>query len=234
MTLLDVLIIYLTLGAPVGVYRFLQLPRPISFATWLRTVFAFLFWVPYALAILGDTIPRFVRNPDFVPSYHSDSDIHENVHLLRNEYEASLTGIDRRDLREMLKSFDRYASLYLMFKTESKAENGQREELLAIASHPNVPLGLKCLARRKRIRLLRHLTNARNDLAKAAGRNSFPQGSRRTFNSTVVKIGHVLMDAELMALTDNGHFENFNLHSSGFGNGVAKWKATDQILHEQV
>jgi hypothetical protein len=234
MTLLDVLIIYLTLGAPVGVYRFLQLPRPISLTTLFRIAGAFLLWVPYAFVIMRETIPQIVRNPDFVSAYHSDSGIHENVQLLRSEYQASLDGICRRDLREMLKSFDRYVSLYLMFKTESDAEGGQTNELLAIASHPNVSLGSKCIARRKRSRLWRHLSNARNDLAKAANRGSFPRGSRKGANLIVVKIGHVLQDAEMIALTENGHFKDFNARHNRIGNGVTKWKASDQLVHDRI
>jgi hypothetical protein len=163
---LDALIIYLSLGAPFGVYYFVQYRETCAGTTlWVKTLLAFVLWPAEAVKV--------------VKTFHSRKDaagLHfDGEHLLDAREEKRVDEIKRilEDLFFVYGSttsiytfreiFERYVGLSMaLLPQPSKTQ--PESEILRLTGHKNVAVGSACLNRRNRSLLLKHQTLARRDL----------------------------------------------------------------------
>lgn len=158
MSLIEIIIIYLTCGAPFGVYYFYQ-KREYSNSPrfWLSSFLAMIFWIPYSIRLLHTFVNKKLINHEFAEKSISDSII-DNFEkkftqlLLEEKIDISLF--------EFRETFERYVGLTNeIFVSSSESE----AELYQITNHENKLLATKLLNRHNRLRLNEHQTIARKD-----------------------------------------------------------------------
>ncbi|MEP7147635.1 MAG: hypothetical protein ABI857_01960 [Acidobacteriota bacterium] len=163
MTVTDLLIIYLTFGAPLAVYKYLQ-NRAIDIRRRIVvSIFTFFFWVPAAVEIGYLYLTNASFEVGFVSRRNSDAtDI--KLSEMRELVSAQLIKLARvsnlHDLREIL---DRYAGLADAVRNSiDKTSFGH--PIFEAAGREKSALGSLCLMRRNLRQLERHHIQARRDL----------------------------------------------------------------------
>lgn len=169
MTLYDLIIVYLALGAPIGVYYFLQ-NRNLSNKKFflLKVILNFLFWIPLAVSLVSKN--HFARSlfdirngKKVVPDLSKQAKIPQ----LRKLFEKQIlrTGLPL-SIYEFREIFERYVGLTLELKTPSDKITDCEKEFFSIVKNENQKLAEICLHRRNRHRLLYHQNLARQDFWK--------------------------------------------------------------------
>jgi len=205
MKLIDFLIIYLSCGAPFGVYYFLQ-KRDDARAgfLWLETALAFFFWIPFAFLLLR-------RNKNLKTYWHtsgkSSSAKSENVdfsYSAQKQVEKILLESDVRiSIYELREIIDRYIGLTLAGQ-EVAAQTVRREsELYRVAHGKNIELASICFNRRNRKLLLFHQTEARKDFLRLIEKLSEFGLSRTELAFSSFKIVQILNDFEAVKSLEN-------------------------------
>jgi hypothetical protein len=204
MNLYDFLIIYLSCGAPLGVYYFLQNRKTPKFERLrLKTVLNFLFWIPFAYRLLQKSkILQNAFNNIFGSSSVLDAAAEKNIYAIRKRLEKiyleSNLKLSIYEVREIL---DRYAGLTLECQFEHKFSQTARTKsgIFQITEHKNAELAAICLERRNRKRLLLHQTEARRDFLHLLS-ELFDSGSDlENLESTAIEFVTHLKDAEARA-----------------------------------
>lgn len=160
---LDLFIIYLAVGAPVGVYYFLKNHRQKNLQSlWLKSLFVFFFWMPFAFALLR-------RGENFRTLFGSrndasaDAERQKSVGILQKEIERILPENDWRiSIYEFRETIERYVGLTLARQNGDKISEHEKE-IFRVAKIENIELGAVCLNRRNRKRLSIHQSVARQD-----------------------------------------------------------------------
>lgn len=158
MNLVDLLIIYLTWGAPFGVYYFFQNR---NYSTSIKLVFqsilVALIWIPYAIRLLHSFVTKKFRNNEFADNNQTDSIVNEIERKFAEIIHEETSIISIYEFRE---TFERYLGLAKAASTEV-IENDA--ELYQITNHENKKLASEILSRRNRSRLNAHHILARRD-----------------------------------------------------------------------
>ncbi len=165
MNFTDLIIIYLTCGAPFGVYFFFQNRENYDiFQRLLKSLLIGLFWIPTGFRFLHQFVIKKLLKSQFAENNSTDSSQKVKItqfervfskYLLKNNCEISLF-----DFRE---TFERYVGLTLSIPKENEIIITD-SDFFRISNHQNFKLGEICLQRRNRLRLQSHQTQARQDL----------------------------------------------------------------------
>ena len=167
MTFLDLLIIYLSLGAPFGAYRFVRGGSFIGPNVVLSAATAFLLWPVYAVRLAFLYLGSSNGNNVFDANAGPDAKIVERIEKLSDEFSNAVGRSHRLVAKCAERSLDRYVELSLTAMTKIATRNRQYLELLTISGHPSPNSGTTCLNRRNQNVIERHLKDARNELLTA-------------------------------------------------------------------
>ncbi len=165
MNFFDLLIIYLTCGAPTAVYYFLQNRRAHNqplLAT--KTFFVLVFWIPFLLAFfVRQRLGRHHANKDLVGELFSDSNLEKKVRAAKIDLEKMLFENNSNSIYETRKTVDQYLTFALLRRNDNlHYRYAQSEsEIFRIAGHKNLELAGICLQRRNEKKLNFHHTLAR-------------------------------------------------------------------------
>lgn len=163
----DILLAYIALGSPVGVYLLLRADRKdLNVRSASKTLIGFALW-PIALGLLiyqrrsnfADASTFETRNP-------SDSRITRAANSLRASVEERVGDLEDRRFavrKELFDAIDRFVGLRLA-SGESLPAQAASAEIFTVAGHPNPSLATICLARKNSERIARHASRAAADL----------------------------------------------------------------------
>jgi hypothetical protein len=164
MTIADILIIYLAFGAPIAVYKYLQVRDSGMMHRCIITAATFVFWIPAAVQIGRLYISNAYFGNAFVSPVDSDSseilisDLRESV---RSELVRLGAGVGMHDARQTV---DRYVGLAMAIRARTETSGRAHENLFEAAGRRNSDLGIHCLEIRNRRRLERHQMQSRKEL----------------------------------------------------------------------
>jgi hypothetical protein len=166
MNMFDFIIIYLTCGAPFGVYYYLQnrnLPNNKFF--FLKLIFNFFFWILFSISLVSQK--GFFRNLfdyNFDKKVVLDSKREAEISAIRKFFE---TGIFKNSFQfsiyEFREIFDRYVGLTLETNGPTGEITHSVKDFCRISEVPNKKIAENCLHRRNRQRLFFHQKLARDD-----------------------------------------------------------------------
>lgn len=191
MTFLDLLIIYLSLGAPFGAYR---LVRSGNRNGLFSATLAFLLWPPYAIRSAYRYLGSPDRNTGFDTDGKPDGELLKNIEDLSGQFSVAANRSHRLIAKRLENQFDRYVELSIAQITKSGAKSGQYFDLLSVSGHPSPQIGAANLNRRNRNVIERHLKDARTDLITALDDLS---AGRREAKEVVKTVADLFSDNEL-------------------------------------
>jgi hypothetical protein len=168
MNLTDFFLIYLSCGAPFGVYFFLQhrkhTPAP---GLWLKSFLTVFVWIPYAFRLLHDFVTRRSKLKDSSKGNSVDFRLHKIQKAFFQLQSRTQTELPPFEFREVI---ERYTGLTLASLTNGAEPTPPEKEIFRVALRKNTELGAECLHRRNRERLLFHQILAREDFLKTLTR----------------------------------------------------------------
>ena len=177
MTVTDLTLIYLSVGAPIAVYETLQNRGPLTPRRALSAVFAFLVWPAAAFRLLRRYLDRSSNAIFFGGSSDTDEQTERKIDFLREELKSIATSEHRgSSVFEFREFFDRYVELTLAINPKylnRKIPN----ELFRVSGREEAELAEICLKRRNRAKLSRHQTKARESFLEYI--DDFPDRSQR-------------------------------------------------------
>jgi hypothetical protein len=206
----DLLIIYLSCGAPFGVYFFLQhRKKGISIRLLLRSAAAGLVWIAYAYLLWRKNVAkRLPPRKNFLHNFSHDPEIallEQQTSVLQEQVlQAFIELNSNARLKAQFFAFrdvlERYVGLTLAVKADKAPVTGAAagagkndHELFRIAGRKgkDAALAQKCLSRRNRLHLEEHQKNAREDflkqVANLAGAGVLINGSGRVQNISLIR-----------------------------------------------
>jgi hypothetical protein len=205
MTFLDLLIIYLSLGAPFGAYRLVRNGNPLSGNGLFSATLAFLLWPPYAIRSAYRYLESSDGNTEFDFGGTPDAEFLKNIEDLSDQFPAAVSQSHRFIAKRLERQFERYVELSQAQITRSGAKSGQYFDLLTVSGHPSPPIGAANLNRRNRNVIERHLKDARTDLITALGELSV---GRREAKEVVRAVADLLNDDELSTAVSATHLNS--------------------------
>lgn len=165
MNVLDIFIIYLACGAPVGVYFYLQNRRRLfSKQLWLKTILNFVFWVPLLLQIIqrSKTVKNLFKTK---AEFRGDSNKKAiKLALLQKRLEKTL--LENRvnfSIYEFREVFERFVGLSLALSDSNKNVAAHEKEIFLIGNRKSAETSARCFHRRNLKRLSFHQTEAEKD-----------------------------------------------------------------------
>ena len=203
MTLLEITIIYLAVGAPFGAVYYVQhRKRFAANKLWLGAVGACLLWIFYAAFLLrrninlGKSENRRVAQPQIEKEVERTM---QNLLTANGELSAQISSQSFFEFRETL---ERYAGLTLAVNNSAadSAASERETEIFLVAKRPkkHSQLGARLVQRRNFKRLQTHQICARLDLVQFVERlaETRNQLSLREFRQELLKLASILGDAE--------------------------------------
>ena len=185
--LINLIIIYLACGSPIGVYRITRVAK--FRASRVAALGAyFVFWPIF--------IPAIVRRSASSDNLSTDIDVERKLDAIRLKMDAALIAADdnfpRLEFRDV---FARFAGLSIALNSSGHAS----AELFTISDHKTPALGLACVNRRNRKRLAFHQLRASRDFVEAVSENDILRklglqaarllGDQKTFNDILALNG---------------------------------------------
>ena len=162
MTFADLLIIYLSFGAPVAVYKYLQTRGAGTRRRATLSILTFFFWIPTAFEIGYLYLRNAYFNSGFVSQGNLDSETGV-LRDLRDEITSELFRVVRgSSLHDVRETVERYAGLASELRRELSSPPHDNH-LFEAAGRKKYELGQICLMRRNLHRLQRHHNQARQD-----------------------------------------------------------------------
>lgn len=191
MNLTDFLIIYLACGAPFGVYYFLQnRRRKQSNLFWIKTIFAFVLWLPFALQLLFEKF-----NSDHSQFLAISKE--RSIFSTQKRIEAILLETDSRiSIYNFREIFERYIGLTLGIRNENDKPGDAEKEIFRISKNFNIELAAICQHRRNRKRLFFHHTLARQDFLSIIAKMSESISDKKNIGNLSVEFVKLLNDSE--------------------------------------
>jgi hypothetical protein len=167
----DLLIIYLSCGAPFGVYFFLQSrKRGISTGLLLRAGAATLFWIPFAYLLWRKNVAKRLTKKEFFLPNPEISLLEQQISVLQEQILQAFIELNSKTgqklhffaFRDVL---ERYAGLTLAVKADENSVGESDFEIFRIAGRKKkeLPLAGKCLAKRNSMRLISHQSKSCED-----------------------------------------------------------------------
>jgi hypothetical protein len=229
---IDLLIIYLACGAPFGVYYFLQRrAQSNSISLWLKTLFNFLFWMPFALHLLRrqKTLKTFSVFK-FDKTTTADSIQTKHFRSIQKQIEKILLTSDLKiSIYEFREIIERYVGLSLAAQSESETTGEQEKEIFRAARMKNVELGAICLKRRNRKRLSFHQTEARRDFLHLINQLNKFDSKKDELQKASIELVKTLNDLEAQK-----ELENLSADSPQTGNQRRVHKLEKDIWKSEI
>ena len=159
----DFLIIYLTCGAPLGVFYFLQnREQQNRTRVWLKTFFTFIFWLPFGFHLLKNKTNK--KSFGYKKIFFESEKIQTKISNFQKQLEEILQTSDLQiSIFEFREIIARYVGLTLAKDCEKAKTTETENEIFRIAKSGNTEIGAICLNRRNLKRLTFHQTQARKD-----------------------------------------------------------------------
>ena len=200
MKLSDIFIIYLSCGAPFGVYFFLHNRTKLnSAALWLNSFLTTIVWFPYAFQFLHGFVTKRFGEYRFANRTKSDSFQKQRIEEIEKEFSNILyqtnTDISLFDFRETIK---RYVGLTIadQISTQSSEIGNNEKELFRVTNDKNVEISAKCLNRRNRSKLKFHQTLAREDFLRLFNKLNSCLHQPEKFRRLAIEFVKLLKDVE--------------------------------------
>ena len=161
--IVDLLIVYLTLGAPFAVYKFLQ-DSELDVSRRLLSAFLTLaFWIPAALRVGYRHLSNAYSEHDFVSRDVLDASNGQFVDLT-DKIRGKLRKADGLSvMSESREVLERYVGLASVSETWAPDEVDTKSELMRAAGREDDPIAVACLMRRNQRGVDRHHKKARRD-----------------------------------------------------------------------
>jgi hypothetical protein len=170
----DLLIIYLSCGAPFGVYFFLQNRKKYDLSRLLLSSGAAgLFWIAYAYLLWRKNIAKRLTGKENSSKKPEISLLEQQISVLQEQILQAFIDLNAKTplkpgffaFRDVL---ERYSGLTLAIRAEETIAGESDFEVFRIAGRKKkeLPLAGKCLARKNSMRLKSHQCNAREDFLK--------------------------------------------------------------------
>lgn len=190
----DLLIIYLAAGAPFAVYYFFRYRRSShGFVFWLKLLFRFFVWFPYALLAAH----RFLT-PKVKKGLSTRNAGVEDPSVLKDEILAEVANRrGSRDFFEAREVLERYIALTNAKNNFAEDTISRENELFKIALRGNVNLAARCLHRKNREQVSRHQAQAQDDLYNLCSQNTHNESSAGKICRTSLALTHLLGDKVL-------------------------------------
>jgi hypothetical protein len=200
MNLRDLLIIYLAGGAPFGVYYFLQnRHRTETKILWLKTLFRFVCWIPFALQMVArSSLLTNLYYKGFGKTGGLDAQKGQEIEKIKKNFEKFLSESDfSRSIYEFREIFDRYVGLSVEIQNTDQEILPAEREIFRISEHTNKNLAEICLNRRNRQRLSFHQKLARRDFFEIFNQFLRHSSESRPFIDQAVNLSCLLNDSEM-------------------------------------
>ncbi len=196
MDFFDWLIIYLTCGAPLGVFYFLQNRKNhTGVQLWLKTFLTFIFWLPFGFRLLANK-----AGGNFTVSkkiFSKTSKTEEEIYLFRKQLEETLRKSSARiSIFEFREVFERYVGLTIAGNSGSEKIPATEKEIFRVENKGNVEIGAICLNRRNLKRLEYHQTQARQDFFQSIDWLAALASDKRNFVKSAADFFRLLKDSE--------------------------------------
>jgi len=159
----DFLIIYLTCGAPLSVFYFLQYRQEQNQARlWFKTFSTFIFWLPFGFRLLQNKANK--KSFAYKKIFSETGNIQTKISIFQKQLEEILQKSDLQiSIFEFREVINRYVGLTLATNCEKTKTTETEKEIFLIADSGNAEIGTICLNRRNLNRLTIHQTQARQD-----------------------------------------------------------------------
>ena len=162
MPISEILIVYFAFGAPLAVYHFFETRTVSRRRRILGSLATFLFWIPFAVRLSYRHLTNALFDPGFVSAPHSkrsDLATAKRQEAVETAMSASGCPLTKHDLRVVL---DRYVGLsHAVATNRGSSDPGEKIVNLLKVSGRTSDLAARCLARRERMRLEKHLEASR-------------------------------------------------------------------------
>lgn len=163
----DIILAYLALGSPVGVYLLLQSEKSKPTLSAVGKAFVgFVLWPIFLGILLYKRKPVLITASTFDTRNTSDSRITRNASSLRSAVEGHFERSEDRRFalrKELFDAIDRFVGLRLA-SHENFTMQQTNAEIFTVSGHPNPGLASMCLARRNARRVAIHAQRSANDL----------------------------------------------------------------------
>lgn len=204
MNAFEIFILYLSCGAPFGVYYFFQNRHKTSLTrALLESFLTVVVWIPYALKVLNANITKnkFAATK-FDAMEESDAVWRKKLDVIEKQMLQILLDskapVSVFEFREVL---ERYSGLTLAAHEETGEAGANESEVFKITNHKNAQLGAKCLHRRNRLRLEFHQRLASRDFLKLLAKFSFFEAEK--LRQAALEFATLLNDGETRRAIEN-------------------------------
>lgn len=205
MNYIDFIIIYLTCGAPFGVYYFLQqrdkikLGQNVTFI-WLKCGVITFFWFPFAIKLLQRFVTNKLQKSKFAETNQVDSSLKEKIEVYEKEVlQILLIEKIRISPFEFRETLERFVGLTLNCSNKIKDSNVTISEFYEINTHENAKLATICLNRRNRLRLQYHQTLASRDFLRLIEKINAELVENEIFSTLSIDFATLFEDIEFTA-----------------------------------
>lgn len=202
----DFLVIYLTCGAPLGVFYFLRhYKKQNDFQIWLKTFFTFIFWLPFGFRLLEDNLrKKFFAGQNI---YAEISEKERKISQFQKQFEDVLQESDLPiSIFEFREVFERYIGLTVAADCSSRKTTETEREIFRVSNGGNAEIGAICVKRRNRKRLIVHQNKARQNFFQIISRLISTASDKTNFVKSATDFFRLLKDAEMQTA-----FEEFPL-----------------------
>ncbi len=233
MKIFDFLVIYLTCGAPLGVFYFLQNRKTqIGVRLWLKTFFTFIFWLPFGFRLLM----KKKANKKFSFSgifFFKNDRIEDNIFLFQKSFEAVLeTSHLPISIFEFREVFDRYVGLTFAEDCENAKIQESEKEIFRADHNKNIRIGAICLNRRNLKRLAFHQIQARRDFFQIINQLAAFTSDRNGFVKSAACFFRLLNDCEARLLLEKESFGDLPNEKSFVKNRSENYLWNTEILKQ--
>jgi hypothetical protein len=200
MNIFDFFIIYLSCGAPFGVYHFfLNRKKLTSTSLYVKSFLTVFVWIPYAFILLNDFATKRTLANQFARKAQSDARLFEIQKLLLQLQADSKEKISVFEFREIL---ERYAGLTECCSTFDDTPNAAEVEIYRISLRKNSHIAANCLHRRNRHRLEFHQTNAREDFLQLISKLKSSVSDTEKLQHLAIELAKAVNDPETVDSID--------------------------------
>lgn len=226
MNFFDILIIYLTCGAPIGVFYFLQTRKDkITLAGCAGTILTFLFWIPFLIHLINGKLSK----KSFANKNNLENKIFEFQKYLENILQINDSQISIFEFREL---FNRYVGLTIAAISETEVDDS-KQNLFQIVESANPNIGAICLARKNFQKLSFHQKQARREFLRLISSLLISITDREFFLQTTADFFTILKDREAVFILENEEFiKQFESENENSFNEL-KFKQEKDLFHSQ-
>ncbi len=227
MTIFDIAVIYITFGAPVGMYSLLRKDQSrLGFNAVAKATIDLILWPRLAFVLALNAAKVRSARSTYYKRKNPKKHITEEEDLLLMRLRGTHYSLMVPELRW---SIDRFLALADALASETQNDE-LRTTVFAVAGHPDEEQGIACLNRRNRNRLRLHLNGARQQLMLAAGRQIAGSRASDTLRllELIGRVADIADDDELRAVAASGL--SITEHDGGAPEGIYEWTNEDMQI----